>query len=587
MRRFFLSLTIGVIFLLTISNVFSQADESNSETLNTVRFAVIGDRTGGAVPGIYEQIVEEIERMKPDFVITVGDMIEGPENDEERLRNKWTEYLSIVAHLSMPIYYTPGNNDIETDFMEPFYREYIGQPYHSFNYRSIHIIVIDNSRWSSSNDLPQEQMDWIKNDLEKNADAKQSFVFCHKPFWETTVADANPDSLHYLFKKYGVDAVFSGHYHKYFSGLYDNILYTNVGSSGAGIAGPGPTGLEHHFVWVTVDDKTISIAPIKMGAVLPWDEVTAEENKFINNAQNNCISFSQPFLFSPAHLSGADSYEVVLKNYSQEFRLEDTIQWDVPYGWFVEPSQMAVSIGADSSKSYNFVIKSSKPLYPLPTISLNFPYALGKTAKTTNDLPVARKTICHKAGKKPKIDGVISDKIWQSPVTELLGYDGAASKTDSVKFYFAYDDNYLYLASYCVDSDIKSIITQIREHDGAVYGDDCVGYILQPDSNKDEMYLIYVNSNGYIFDQKMEPNAGGYFESDESWDCEYKIKTKIGENYWSMEIKLPLAQFGATIKKDNFWGLNMRRKQPRLNDAAHWQIPWRYGPEFLGRLIIK
>ncbi len=587
MRRIILTLTIGVILILSFSNAFSQADKGISKTHNTIRFAVIGDRTGGAIPGIYEQIVAEIERMKPDFVITVGDMIEGPENNEERLRNKWTEYLSIVSHFSMPIYYTPGNNDIETGFMESFYQEYIGPPYHSFDYQGIHIIVLDNSRWSSSNELPKEQMDWIKDDLEKNADARQSFVFCHKPFWETTVVEGNPDSLHFLFKKYGVDAVFSGHYHKYFSGLYDNILYTNVGSSGAGTAGPGPTGLEYHFVWVTVDDKAISIAPIKMGAVLPWDEVTAEENKFIYNVETNCISFSQPFLISENNYSGVASYEVVINNFSKEFRLEDTLKWDVPNEWFIEPTNKPISIAADSSETFYFTIKNQKTLYPLPELSLNFPYGAGKTAQTTKALPIAQQTVCHKADKKPKIDGKIKEEIWQNGITHFLGYDGTTPKTDSVKFCFAYDDNYLYLASYCADSDIKSIMADIKEHDGAVYGDDCVGYIFQPDPNKDEMYLIYVNPNGYIFDQKMEPNASGYFESDESWNCEYDVKTKIGENYWSMELRLPLAQFGTTIKKDNFWGLNMMRKQPRLNDAAHWQIPWRYGPEFLGRLIME
>ncbi len=229
MRRFLLSLTIGVIFLLTISNVFSQANESNSETLYPVRFAVIGDRTGGAIPGIYEQVVEEIERMKPDFVITVGDMIEGPENNEGKLRNKWAEYLSIVSHLSMPIYYTPGNNDIETDFMESFYIEYIGQPYQSFDKGNIHFIILDNSRWRSSDELPDEQIDWLKDDLGKNTGAKYTIVFYHKPFWEQSIVEGKSDRLHTLFQDYGVDAVFSGHYHTYLSGKYDEILYTTVG----------------------------------------------------------------------------------------------------------------------------------------------------------------------------------------------------------------------------------------------------------------------------------------------------------------------------------------------------------------------
>lgn len=590
MKRSIFLLTIGTLFLISISVVFSissVAQNNDSSKFEAVRFVVIGDRTGGAVPGIYEQIVEEIERMKPDFVITVGDMIEGPENNEKRLRNKWTEYLSIVSRLSMPIYYTPGNNDIETDFMETFYHEYIGLPYHSFDIKGIHIVVLDNSRWSDSDDLPKKQIDWLRNDLEKNANAKYTILFCHKPFWEKSIVDGKPDSLHTLFRNFGVDALFSGHYHSYFSGTYDNILYTNVGSSGAGIAGPGPTGLEYHFVWVTVDNDGIHIAPIKMDAVLPWDEVTADENNIVFSALTTCISFNQPFLINENIKISDSSFKVTINNPSHKFRLEDTILWDTPAGWSVEPPEQSVSIGPDSSATFSFDINYENKLYPLPGLSINFPYGENKTALTIKGLPIARQAVCLKTGKKPKIDGNISEKIWKEPVTNLFGYDGTITQTDSVKFYFGYDKNNLYLASLCGDSDIKSILTETKEHDGAVYGDDCVGYILQPKIDSDEMYLVYVNANGVVFDQKMTFNTDGYYESDESWNCEYEVKSKIGKNFWSVELRIPFSQFGIAVEKDNIWGLNMRRKQPRLNDAAHWQVPWRYGPEFLGRLIME
>jgi len=587
MKRFILTLTIGSIFLILISNISSLANEGNAEAFTTVRFAVIGDRTGGATPGIYEQIVMEIERMKPDFVITVGDMIEGPENNEERIRNKWEEYLSIVAPLSMAIYYTPGNNDIETDFMESIYLEYIGRPYYSFNEGNIHFIILDNSRWESSDELPKEQLDWLIKDLKNSKGARHTIVFYHKPFWEISIVEGKPDTLHTLFRNFGVDALFSGHYHTYFSGKYDDILYTNVGSSGGSISRPSATGLKYHFVWVTVDSSEISIAPIKMGAVLPWDEITADENNFVYSVQTNCISFDKPFLIEENNDFGESPFEVTVKNFSQKFILEDTIRWDIPAGWSVEPSSKPVSIAADSAETYIFNIKNEKTPYPSPKLSVNFPYGAGKTAQAVKELPTARQTACYKTNRKPKIDGNITEKIWQNPITNLYGYDGLSTKTDSVQFYFAYDDEYLYLASLCKESDIESITAEIKEHDGAVYGEDCVGYILQPDPDVDKMYLVYVNPFGFVYDQEIMRNTGGYFEGDPSWNCAYKVKTKIDDDFWSVELRIPFSQFGITVEKNNIWGLNMRRKQPRLNDAAHWQIPWRYGPEYLGRLILQ
>ena len=44
--------------------------------------AIMTDRTGGHRPGIWMQAVERINWLRPDFVVSVGDLIEGyTEND--------------------------------------------------------------------------------------------------------------------------------------------------------------------------------------------------------------------------------------------------------------------------------------------------------------------------------------------------------------------------------------------------------------------------------------------------------------------------------------------------------------------------
>ena len=66
MKSTALTITLGVI--LIAATVMA----SNKPT----RFAVIGDRTGEHQEGIHEQIVAGISRLRPDFALTVGDMIE-------------------------------------------------------------------------------------------------------------------------------------------------------------------------------------------------------------------------------------------------------------------------------------------------------------------------------------------------------------------------------------------------------------------------------------------------------------------------------------------------------------------------------
>jgi len=109
-----------------------------------IRFAVIGDRAGTSIPGIYEQIVKEVQRLKPDFVLTVGDQIEGS-NDTIILKQKWEEIKTLFASLTAPVYITPGNNDIWDSVSLEYYKRYVGPPYHSFDVKDLHFVILDNS----------------------------------------------------------------------------------------------------------------------------------------------------------------------------------------------------------------------------------------------------------------------------------------------------------------------------------------------------------------------------------------------------------------------------------------------------------
>jgi hypothetical protein len=177
----------------------------------------------------------------------------------DEIRRQWEEYVTLIEPLSAPIYHTTGNHDIwidGTDASVKLYKEFIGDLNYSFDHHGVHFVVMDNSRWEKIDELPQETIEWLTNDLQDNRDALYILVFYHIPFWFESLAQGLPDKLHDIFKEYGVDAVFTGHYHEYFADEYDGIIYTSIGSSG-GIASLGVTGLLYHFPWVTIDKDGI------------------------------------------------------------------------------------------------------------------------------------------------------------------------------------------------------------------------------------------------------------------------------------------------------------------------------------------
>ena len=551
-----------------------------------VRFAIIGDRTGDHQDSVHEKIVAEIAKAKPEFVITVGDHIEGYEQtDTLKLDQEWQEYKAIIAPLKVPFYYTPGNHDITFDNALGTYERNAGKPYYSFDYKGLHFVVLDASRWESSDKLPSEQLDWLAADLAKAAKAKYKFVFYHKPFWTATTAEGKPDTLHSLFKKYGVNAVFNGHIHEYFSATFDGIKYTAIGSSG-GETEPGPTGILYHWAMVTVDDKGITITPELLGGEKrAWDDVTWSDVQSVDRNTLAGLRFRKPVLVGE-DLTAADTVTLIVKNQPLETPLQDTLRWDAPAGWSVSPRKTAVSVAPGAEAQYRFAVAGAGRPFPAPKLTLRFPYAKGKSCPVTASLDVARAANCSFVKKPPVIDGKVDEKLWQKPVTHLFTNDSEAMKTDSVRFYFAADSANLYLAAVCYDPHPDSVRAKATERDKGVHLDDCVGWFLAPDTSKGTIYQIYFNPNAVVLDQKITVSPEGKMDADMAWNANVDVKTAKGKNYWSVEARLPLAQFGVTAKPGDAWGLNFRRKQPGRKANADWQ-PISYDPHGLGLLFIK
>jgi predicted phosphodiesterase len=552
-----------------------------------VRFAILGDRTGGHQDSIHEKVVAEVAKARPEFVMSVGDYIEGYEpTDTLKLEEQWQEYKAIVAPLKVPFYYVPGNHDITFDNALGAYERHVGRPYYSFDHKNIHFIVLDVSRWESSDKLPAEQLDWLAADLAAADKAKFTFVFFHKPFWTATVTEGKPDTLHSLFKAHGVDAVFNGHFHQYFSATYDGIKYTAVGSSG-GQTQPGPTGILYHWMMVTVDDKKgISIEPILLGGEKrAWDDVTYADMQAVDRNGLTGLRFRRPALVGE-DLLVADTVTLVVKNQPLETPVEDTLRWDVPSGWSVSPMVSAVSVGAGYEAEYRFAVACAGRPFPAPKLSLSLPYAKGKSCPVKAALDVARTARCSFVKKPPKVDGKVTEKLWQQPVARLFTNDSEAMKTDSTRFFFAADSANLYIGAVCFDPNPDSLDVSATERDKGVHLDDCVGWFFCPDTSEGKIYQVYFNPATVVLDQKITVSPEGKMDVEMAWSADVDVKAAKGKDYWSVEAKLPLAQFGATAKPGDVWGLNFRRKQPGRKANADWQ-PITYDPHGLGLMMVK
>ncbi len=209
------------------------------EPKNDFHFCILGDRTGDAQPGVYERVWHDVDDLHPNFVINVGDTIQGgndamAEAEWQVLRRLWDRY-------KYPQFFTPGNHDIWSPLSRKIYeKETRHPPSYGFDYQDAHFIVLDNSQ---TEDLSDEQMEFLARDLDAHKNRDPKFVFFHKPFWLIPVKfQSSRFPFHQLVKKYGVRYVVSGHGHQFVRAVDDGIVYMEVCSSGGKLKGEGFAG---------------------------------------------------------------------------------------------------------------------------------------------------------------------------------------------------------------------------------------------------------------------------------------------------------------------------------------------------------
>ena len=71
-------------------------------------FGIISDRTGRPTPGIFEGAIQTFNRMRPEFVISVGDFIEGgcmEDFSDPFLQKQWDYIKPEIEKCIPPFFY--------------------------------------------------------------------------------------------------------------------------------------------------------------------------------------------------------------------------------------------------------------------------------------------------------------------------------------------------------------------------------------------------------------------------------------------------------------------------------------------------
>ena len=218
----------------------------------------------------YEFAVATINRLKPEFVIVLGDLV-NKEGDGEQIR----EFLRISRKIDpfIPLYYVAGNHDvgrIPTPELLAAYRKTFGRDYYSFREGPVYGIVLNSSLMVAPQKVKTEydaQLSWLKEELEraKESGARQIVVFQHHPYFLKDVGEEDSygnaplerrQAVLKLLHDYDVRYVFAGHVHSHSIGKDGDLDMVAVGpiamplgedGSGMMLAAVTPEGIQYRY----------------------------------------------------------------------------------------------------------------------------------------------------------------------------------------------------------------------------------------------------------------------------------------------------------------------------------------------------
>lgn len=182
----------------------------------------------------------------------------------------------------------------------------------------------------------------------------------------------------------------------------------------------------------------------------------------------------------------------------------------------------------------------------------------------------------------PVIDGYGNDAAWQSaPVaSDFLQREPVDNMpaTDRTEVKVMYDDEYLYIYAMMYDAHPDSIVSRLTRRDEFPESD-WFGIGLDSYHDRQTAFIFVTLSSGSKYDA-LNYNDGR--DEDASWDPVWQSETRILNNGWSTEYRIPLSQIRFT-EGNNVWGFNAARRVSRRQEETNWSLMSKHKDGFVSQ----
>lgn len=279
----YISLTITLIVFLAL--FFRKKSDSFS-------FVFITDihltYERNAIPG-FKKAIEEVNRLKPEFVITGGDLVMDVLGQRYSFADSlYNLYSETVKEIRVPVYNTMGNHEIygiysrsgadlaHPEYGEKMYEKRLGKSFYSFVHKRWKFFILnsveDTGKEKYIGLIDSTQMGWLKEELQKTDTLTPLIIVTHIPFitvnsqvyrYSTAPNDSgtvvvNSREILSLFRHHNLKLVLQGHLHLVEDIFIDGIRFVTGGAVSANWWRGPYRGDEEGFILVKVKDKGFS-----------------------------------------------------------------------------------------------------------------------------------------------------------------------------------------------------------------------------------------------------------------------------------------------------------------------------------------
>lgn len=264
-------------------------------------FALFSDLTGGEREHIFEVAVAQLSILRPEFIMNIGDLIEGGTTDRQQLALEWDSFDDRAERATAPVFYTGGNHDLTNMTMREVWEERYGARYYYFKYQNVLFLVLDTEDntaermqeifvaraeaiaivekegWDVFGDteysnMPEqlagtigsEQSDYFQQVIAGHPDVRWTFLFMHKAPWEKE-GEKNFAAIEQALSERPY-TLFHGHVHAYKHEIRQGRDYIRLATTG-GVQFVDRDQSIDHVTLVTVSGEHVDIANLNMSGI--------------------------------------------------------------------------------------------------------------------------------------------------------------------------------------------------------------------------------------------------------------------------------------------------------------------------------